>query len=63
MTALKHLHYKDFSLKATGCKKGVESERTGYQDPEFPISSLICYSTFPLKVSNLWAECRYQSCL
>ena len=24
MTALKHLHYKDFSLKATGCKKELK---------------------------------------
>ena len=44
-------------------QKGVESERTGYQDPELPISSLIYYSTFPYEVSNLWAECSYQSCL
>ena len=63
MTALKHLHYKDFSLKATGCKKELKEGGRGKQDPKLPISGLICYSTFPCEVSNVWAECRYQSCL
>ena len=45
MTALKHLHYKDFSLKATGCKKELKE---GGQVNWIQNSPFLAWSAIPL---------------
>ena len=55
MTALKHLHYKDFSLKATGCKKELKERG---QIIRIQNSPFLAWSAIPLflKKSQIFGQ-------